>query len=77
LAKVCTEEFSIMDVAALAAVMMTALAGQTQQSIAVDILRQQAQSQAAIANLIDPALQNGASLANLPSGVGNSVNVSA
>ncbi len=66
-----------MDVAALAAALITAKAGQTQQSIAISVLREQAQSQAAIASLIDPALQNGASLANLPSGVGNSINVSA
>jgi hypothetical protein len=63
-----------VDVAALAAAFIAAQAGQTQVSIATSILRANAKSQAAFAALVDPALQNGA---NLPSGVGNSVDISA
>jgi hypothetical protein len=41
------------------------------------MLRVNADSQAAVAKLVDSAQQNGARLANLPAGVGNSVDISA
>ncbi len=66
-----------MDVAALAGALVAAQAGQTQLSVATSILRMNADSQAAVAKLLDPAAQNGARVANLPSGVGNSVDVTA
>ena len=66
-----------MDVAALAGALIAAQAGQAQLSIATSMLRVNADSQAAVAELVGSAAQNGARLANLPSGVGNSVDISA
>jgi hypothetical protein len=48
-----------------------------QLSASISMLRANADSQAAVANLVASAAQNGARLANLPPGVGNSVDVRA
>jgi len=66
-----------VDVAALASALMAVQAGQAQLSAATSMLRMNADSQAAVAKLVDSARQNGARLANLPSGVGNSVDIRA
>lgn len=66
-----------MDVAALAGALMAVQAGQARLSAAVSMLRVNADSQAAVAKLVDSAQQNGARLANLSSGVGNFVDIKA
>ena len=70
-------ELTVVDVAGLAAALIAAEAGQAQLSAANSMLRVNADSQAAVAKLVDSAQQNGARLAKLPAGVGKSVDISA
>ena len=60
--------------------LVTAMAGgqmaQVQMAMAAKMLRMNADAAASVANLIDAAQQNLQSLANVASGVGQSVNIS-
>ena len=65
-----------MDVATLAAAFVSLQASQTQSSIATSVLRSSADSQKAVADLVALTVQD-ARAANLPQGVGNSIDISA
>jgi hypothetical protein len=64
-----------MDTASIAAAMVGAQAGQQQVQLAAAMMRMNADAAAAIVQVIEEAQQNIASLANVASGVGQSVNI--
>ena len=66
-----------MDVASLVAAFVAMQAGQTQTAIATSVMRADANSQKEVAALVAQTAQDAAQFANLPPGVGNSVDVSA
>ncbi len=67
-----------MDVASIAAALLGAQAGQLQISVATRVLQMNIQAQAATAQeLLQPGQPSAGSLANLASGVGGGVNISA
>jgi hypothetical protein len=66
-----------MDTASIAAAFIAAQAGQVQTAVAAKILRMNADSAANVVKLLEAAQQNFNSLANVASGVGGNLNVSA
>ena len=65
-----------MDVASIAAAFITAQAGQMQASIATSVLQSNIRSEKEVASLVAQTTQD-ARMANLPPGVGNSIDLSA
>ena len=65
-----------MDPSSLAAALVGAQTGSTQISMAAKMLRMNADSEASIAQVIEAAQQNLASLANVAPGIGQNVNIS-
>ena len=65
-----------MDPASLAAALAGAQISQVQMAVAAKMIRMQADNAASILQVIDAAQQNMQSLANVASGVGQTVNVS-
>jgi hypothetical protein len=66
-----------MDPSSLAAALVGAQIGGTQISMAAKMMRMNADSEASIAQVIQAAQQNLASLANVAPGIGENVNISA
>jgi len=66
-----------MDPAAIAAALISAQMGQQQVSVANSMLRMNAQASDAVAKMLDSAAQSMNSLANVASGVGANLNISA
>ena len=66
-----------MDPTSLAAAMVGAQMSQMQMAAAAFMLRMNADSAASVVQVIDAAQQNMQSLANVDSGVGQNVNISA
>ena len=66
-----------MDVSALAAAMVGAQMGRLQLAVAAKMLRMNADQAASIAKVIEAAQQNLQNLANVASGVGTNLDISA
>jgi hypothetical protein len=66
-----------MDIASIAASFITAQAGQLQTATAAKMLRMNADASADIAKLLEAAQQNLNSLANVASGVGGNLDITA
>jgi hypothetical protein len=66
-----------MDIATIAAAFIAQQAGQAQLAVAAKILRMNADSAANVAKLLEAAQQNLNRLANVASGVGASLDISA
>jgi hypothetical protein len=66
-----------MDVASIAAAFVSAQAGQLQTAVAAKMLRMNADASAGVAKLLDAASQNFNQLANVASGVGGNLDVTA
>jgi len=65
-----------MDLSLITA-LLGAQAGNTQASLAADLMRMNAQSDRAAVQLLDAAVQNGNSLANVADGIGTNLNITA
>jgi len=65
-----------MDMSLISA-LLGAQAGNTQINLATDLMRMNADSSRAVVQLLDTAVQNGNSLANVAAGVGTNLNISA
>ena len=65
-----------MDIAALAAALVAAQSSQTQVALATQMVKMNAQADAAVVQLVDAAQQNMNSLANVANGVGGNLNIS-
>ena len=65
-----------MDLAALAAALVAAQSSQTQVALATQMVKMNAQADAAVVQLVDAAQQNMNSLANVASGVGGNLDIS-
>ena len=66
-----------MDVASIAAAFIAAQAGQLQTAMAANMLRFNAQASADTAKLLEAAQQNFSKLANVASGVGGNLDITA
>jgi hypothetical protein len=66
-----------MDIASIAAAFVAAQAGELQTAVAAKMLRMNADASADVAKLLDAASRNFNRLANVASGVGGSLDVSA
>ena len=66
-----------MDAAALATALVGAQTGQIQSAVAAKMLKMNAEQAASIAPLLEAATQNANSLANVASGVGQNLNITA
>ena len=66
-----------MDPAAIASAMVGAQAGQQQAQLAAAMMRMNADQAAAIVKVVEDAAQNLSSLANVASGIGQNVNITA
>ena len=66
-----------MDAAALATALVGAQTGQIQSAVAAKMLKMNADQAASIAQLLEAATQNVNSLANVASGVGQNLNITA
>jgi len=66
-----------MDPASIATAMLGAQSAQTQLVLATKMAKMSAQSDAAMAAMIDAAAQNASSLANVAEGVGGKLDISA
>jgi hypothetical protein len=65
-----------MDVTSLASAFVSAQAGKMQLAVAAKMMRMNADSQAAVAQLLETAQQNGAQLAAAASGLGGNLDIS-
>jgi hypothetical protein len=65
-----------MDVGSLASAFVGAQAAQTQLAVAAKMMRMNADSQAAVAQLLESAQQNGAQLAAAANGLGANLDIS-
>ena len=65
-----------MDVTSLASAFASAQAGKMQLAVAAKMMRMNADSQAAVAQLLEAAQQNGAQLAAAASGLGANLDIS-
>ena len=66
-----------MDVASLASAIMDAQAGQAQLAVAAKILKMNEDQEASVAKLLDAAQANISSLANVATGIGGNLDISA
>jgi hypothetical protein len=66
-----------MDIAALATALIGAQAAQTQSTIAMTMLKMSAKADASVLQLLEPASQGASQLANVASGVGGNLDISA
>ena len=66
-----------MDVASLASAFMDAQAVQAQLAVAAKILKMNADQEASVAKLLDAAQANISSLANVATGIGSNLDISA
>ena len=66
-----------MDLAAIASALIGAQSAQTQVAMATQMVKMNAQADAAIVKLIDAAQQNANQLANVASGVGGNLDITA
>ena len=66
-----------MDPASLAAAFVGAQTGQLQMAVAAKMMKMNADQAASIAQLLEAATQNITSLANVASGIGQNLNVTA
>ena len=66
-----------MDTSSIAAAFISAQAGQAQTAIAAKMLKMNADSAANVVKLLDAAQQNFNSLANVASGIGGNLNITA
>jgi hypothetical protein len=64
-----------MDVTSLASAFVGAQAGKMQLAVAAKMMRMNADSQAAVAQLLEAAQQNGAQLAAAASGLGGNLDI--
>ena len=65
-----------MDVTSLASAFVSAQTGKMQLAVAAKMMRMNADSQAAVAQLLEAAQQNGAQLAAATSGLGGNLDIS-
>ena len=66
-----------MDMGSIAAAFISAQVGQVQTAAAAKMLKMNADSAANVVNLLDAAQQNFNSLANVASGIGTNLNITA
>ena len=66
-----------MDTSSIAAAFISAQAGQVQTAVAAKMLKMNADSAANVVKLLDAAQQNFSSLANVASGVGANLDITA
>lgn len=66
-----------MDVAAIASALIGAQAAQTQIAMATKMIKMNADAGASVAKLLDAAQQNANQLANVASGVGGNLDITA
>ena len=66
-----------MDTASIAAAFISAQAGQVQTAVAAKMLKMNADSAASVVKLLDAAQQNFSSLANVASGIGGNIDITA
>jgi hypothetical protein len=66
-----------MDVGSIAAAFVAMQAGQLQQAVAAKMLRMNADASASVVKLLDAASQNFNSLANVASGIGGNLDITA
>ena len=66
-----------MDIASIAAAFVAAQAGQLQTAVAAKMLRMNAQTSADAAKLLEAAQQNFSRLANVASGIGGNLDITA
>ncbi len=66
-----------MDIAALAAAIIGTQAAQTQSAVAMKMVKMSAEADASVAKLIDAASHNAGPLANVATGVGGNLDISA
>jgi hypothetical protein len=66
-----------MDVASIAAAFIASQAGQVQTAVAAKMLKMNADASAGVAQLLDAASQNFNRLANVASGVGGNLDITA
>jgi hypothetical protein len=65
-----------MDLAAIAAALVAAQSSQTQIALATQMVKMNADAQAAVVQLVDAAQQNMNTLANVAPGIGGSLDIS-
>ena len=65
-----------MDLAAIASAVVAAQGSQTQVAFATEMVKMNADAQAAVVQLVDAAQQNMNTLANVAAGVGGSLDIS-
>jgi hypothetical protein len=66
-----------MDVGSIAAAFVAMQAGQLQEAVAAKMLRMNADASAGVAHLLDAASQNFNRLANVASGIGGNLDITA
>lgn len=66
-----------MDTSSIAAAFISAQAGQVQTAVAAKMLKMNADSAANVVQLLDAAQQNFSSLANVASGIGTNLDITA
>jgi len=66
-----------MDMASIAAAFIAAQAGEVQQAVAARMLRMNADASANVAKLLDAASQNFNRLANVATGIGGNLDITA
>jgi len=66
-----------MDVGSIAAAFVAMQAGQLQQAVAAKMLRMNADASAGVVKLLDAASQNFNNLANVASGIGGNLDITA